>query len=437
MKPFALVHPRCPAMADNQSVIYKLQSTLCGIQGAVFLGLVVGRPMFLKRLQSGFLLFETQQGLMRIELSLRQRIYLLWTFRNFRQLSIALLNPRQRMLVNALFRNNVGVMWNYSDKPSPVVGVIENFAPPTVRLDVAPAQKPTQKKEPQIRSGRVSVAFNPPRSVFPGHHTGLTASPDGTFHPLRGDRRNSPRWLYTTRVRVLASPATVTVTKEADVTALAEVVAGSASFDEAKGTVGPDLQRNVSRQTLCEPITLRASKNSPNGRGARYAAAGCQSRSGAADDYMIPISPRRSNVEPKDISEPIRVEVKTSREAGLDRALEFAVMGIVGNAVAGRVKVLVDTELGEIELEIDAGRAPLTAANFLKYVNGKYFDGGSFVRTLNAGKTSARLDRSIELFQAVVAAKVEDAFPAIALESDEPNRIKASGWHGFNGARGT
>lgn len=42
MKPFALVHPRCPAMANNQSVIYKLQSTLCGIQGAVFLGLVVG-----------------------------------------------------------------------------------------------------------------------------------------------------------------------------------------------------------------------------------------------------------------------------------------------------------------------------------------------------------------------------------------------------------
>jgi len=42
MKPFALVHPRRPAIANNQSVIYKLQSTLCGTQGAMFPGLVVG-----------------------------------------------------------------------------------------------------------------------------------------------------------------------------------------------------------------------------------------------------------------------------------------------------------------------------------------------------------------------------------------------------------
>ncbi|HXQ97522.1 MAG TPA: hypothetical protein VN774_03685, partial [Candidatus Limnocylindrales bacterium] len=66
--------------------------------------------MFLNRLQSGFLLFETPEGLVRAELSLGQRIYLLWTFRNFRQLSIPLLNRRQRTLVNALFRNNAGVV---------------------------------------------------------------------------------------------------------------------------------------------------------------------------------------------------------------------------------------------------------------------------------------------------------------------------------------
>jgi peptidyl-prolyl cis-trans isomerase A (cyclophilin A) len=128
-------------------------------------------------------------------------------------------------------------------------------------------------------------------------------------------------------------------------------------------------------------------------------------------------------VEPKDISEPIRVEVKTSREAGLDRALEFAVMGIVGNAVAGSVKVLVDTDLGEIELDIDAGRAPLTAANFLKYVNGKYFDGGSFVRTLTP-ENQRTAETPIELIQAVVAAKVEDAFPAIALERTSLTGLK-------------
>ena len=99
--------------------------------------------MFLDRLQSGFLLFQTQQGLVRVELSLRQRIYLLWTFRNFRQLSIPLLNSRQRALVNALFRNNAGVV-SHSYNPLLTIGVVENYVPPPVQIEVSPAQKPVQ-----------------------------------------------------------------------------------------------------------------------------------------------------------------------------------------------------------------------------------------------------------------------------------------------------
>ena len=360
--------------------------------------------MFLKRLQSGFLLFETQQGLVRIELSLWQRIYLLWTFRNFRQLSIPLLNLRQRALVHSLFQQNVGVAWNYSDKPSPVIGVVENFVPPALQIDASPARKPIQKqmpiqkKERQIRTGQVSVALNP-RSVFPGHHTGLTTSPEGILHPLRGDRSKSSRQLCTARVSRLDLPATVTMTKEAQVTAFAEVVARA-----------------------YEPIMLRTPKIFPNGRGARHAASGRQRWSGAAGDTMVPTFPRSSNKEPKSIAEATRVEVKTSRAAGLDRALEFAVMGIVGKAVARSVKVLVDTELGEIELELDAGRAPLTAANFLKYVDGRYFDGGSFLRTLTP-KNQRAARTPIEIVQAVVAAD-EDAFPAIALEKTSLTGLK-------------
>jgi len=99
--------------------------------------------VFLDRLQSGFLLFQTQQGLVRVELSLRQRIYLLWTFRNFRQLSIPLLNSRQRALVNALFRNNAGVV-SHSYNPLLTIGVVENYVPPPVQIEVSPAQKPVQ-----------------------------------------------------------------------------------------------------------------------------------------------------------------------------------------------------------------------------------------------------------------------------------------------------
>ena len=119
-------------------------------------------PVFLDRLQSGFLLFQTQQGLVRVELSLRQRIYLLWTFRNFHQLSTPLLNSRQRALVNALFRNNAGGV-SHSDDPLLAIGVVENFVPPTVRIDASPAQKPAQIKEQQekVVAQRAKIAPKP------------------------------------------------------------------------------------------------------------------------------------------------------------------------------------------------------------------------------------------------------------------------------------
>ncbi len=88
--------------------------------------------MLLDRLQSGFLLYETPQKLMRVELSLQQRIYLLWTFRNFRQLSVPLLNAREQALVNALFRKDADVVLDSYD-PEFVIGVVEKFVPPKAR----------------------------------------------------------------------------------------------------------------------------------------------------------------------------------------------------------------------------------------------------------------------------------------------------------------
>ncbi len=60
--------------------------------------------MFLNKLESGFVLFQTRQGFVAVEpSSFWQRVYLLWTFRNFRQLSLPLLNSRQVALINNLF----------------------------------------------------------------------------------------------------------------------------------------------------------------------------------------------------------------------------------------------------------------------------------------------------------------------------------------------
>ena len=46
------------------------------------------------------------------------------------------------------------------------------------------------------------------------------------------------------------------------------------------------------------------------------------------------------------------------------------------------VRVVMDTDLGQIEIEIDAANAPATAANFLKYVDAGLYDGGRFHRTV-------------------------------------------------------
>lgn len=123
-------------------------------------------PVFLGRLQSGFLLFETQQGFVRVELSFGQRVYLLWTFRNFRQLPIPLLNSRQRALVNTLFRNRAGVV---SDSPdsSLAIGVVENFVPLTVRSGASPAPKKERQEEKRVVAPRAEIAPKPkaaPRS---------------------------------------------------------------------------------------------------------------------------------------------------------------------------------------------------------------------------------------------------------------------------------
>ena len=48
------------------------------------------------------------------------------------------------------------------------------------------------------------------------------------------------------------------------------------------------------------------------------------------------------------------------------------------------VRVVVETDMGTFELDVDIDRAPVTAANFLRYVDGGHYDGGAFFRTVHA-----------------------------------------------------
>ena len=80
------------------------------------------------------------------------------------------------------------------------------------------------------------------------------------------------------------------------------------------------------------------------------------------------------------------------------------------------VRVVIETDLGAIELEVDVGRAPVTAENFLRYLDGGQYDDGTFFRTVHADNQP---DDSIRI--AVIQGgrnpdAAADPFPAIALE---------------------
>ena len=69
-----------------------------------------------------------------------------------------------------------------------------------------------------------------------------------------------------------------------------------------------------------------------------------------------------------------------------------------------------------IDLEIDLAHAPLSAANFLRYVDGGRYDGGRFHRTVRPD-TETRPDVPIEVVQAGVApAREAEDFAPVPLE---------------------
>jgi peptidyl-prolyl cis-trans isomerase A (cyclophilin A) len=82
----------------------------------------------------------------------------------------------------------------------------------------------------------------------------------------------------------------------------------------------------------------------------------------------------------------------------------------------GTVRVRVQTELGDIVVEVDPARAPITSANFLKYVDAGHYDGGIWHRTVkmdNQPESSVK----IEVIQAGVnPERAKESFPAITLE---------------------
>jgi peptidyl-prolyl cis-trans isomerase A (cyclophilin A) len=91
---------------------------------------------------------------------------------------------------------------------------------------------------------------------------------------------------------------------------------------------------------------------------------------------------------------------------------------------AEKVRVVLRTEKGEIELELDAGRAPGTVANFLRYVDGGFYAGGVFHRTVKPDNQPNNPVK-IEVIQGGAnPAKEGQGFAPIPLERTQATGLK-------------
>jgi len=88
------------------------------------------------------------------------------------------------------------------------------------------------------------------------------------------------------------------------------------------------------------------------------------------------------------------------------------------------VTVVFETELGNIVMEVDAAHAPVSAANFLKYVDAKFYDGGVVIRSVRPDNTT-RHDVEIQVIQFLSdPARRREQFPPIPLERTSVTGLK-------------
>jgi peptidyl-prolyl cis-trans isomerase A (cyclophilin A) len=105
-----------------------------------------------------------------------------------------------------------------------------------------------------------------------------------------------------------------------------------------------------------------------------------------------------------------------------------AIVACLGQTTPNPI-VVFETGKGAIEIEVDAAHAPLSAANFLKYVDGRFYDGGTINRAVRPDNT-IRHDVEIEVIQFQIdRARRSEQFPPVPLE-----RTSATGLKHLDGA---
>ena len=95
-------------------------------------------------------------------------------------------------------------------------------------------------------------------------------------------------------------------------------------------------------------------------------------------------------------------------------------------------RVIIQTDLGNIEVEIDTAHAPLTAANFLRYVDLGFYRFGRFHRTVRADNQP---DSKVKI--AVVQAGLDSSGQGLSADqarAHQRHQAAAQGRHHLDGA---
>ena len=100
----------------------------------------------------------------------------------------------------------------------------------------------------------------------------------------------------------------------------------------------------------------------------------------------------------------------------------FVSLSAFAQKLPDKVRVIIQTELGQVEVESYPTKAPLTAANFLQYVDGGFYDGGLVHRTVKPGNQPNNAIR-IEVIQASIHPDKKSGAP-IKLERTNQTGLK-------------
>jgi peptidyl-prolyl cis-trans isomerase A (cyclophilin A) len=117
---------------------------------------------------------------------------------------------------------------------------------------------------------------------------------------------------------------------------------------------------------------------------------------------------------------------------GIVLQIALCVAGLAGppdppRQVTGEIVIVrVETSLGNIDIAVDGEHAPLTAANFLKYVDGGFYNGGRFHRATRPDNYVPQPPERppFQIVQADINPdRAKDKFPPIPLERTTSTRL--------------